>query len=104
MTAGLVVLAAIAVAARGFGGVATHRPTANRLPPATAEVTQMTLTRTERVGGTLGYGPATAVLARASGQPPTLPSTPTQSPTTNTVTWLPALGTVVKPGEALYKV
>jgi peptidoglycan hydrolase-like protein with peptidoglycan-binding domain len=88
----LAVIAAVALAGRGFGfgGTGEPRPAGANLPPATAKVTRATLTETERISGTLGYGAATTVTARAGG--------------TGTVTWLPPAGTVVPPGAPLYKV
>jgi peptidoglycan hydrolase-like protein with peptidoglycan-binding domain len=88
----LAVLAAVALAGRGFGlgGTEARQPASTNLPPATATVTRATLTETERISGTLGYGTATTITARAGG--------------TGTVTWLPPAGTVIRPGDALYKV
>jgi peptidoglycan hydrolase-like protein with peptidoglycan-binding domain len=88
----LAVLAAIALAGRGFGfgGTEEPRPASTNLPPATAKVSRATLTETERITGTLGYGAATTITARAGG--------------TGTITWLPPAGTVVRPGDPLYKV
>lgn len=62
---GLSVTAA-AVAALGFGGPSTQRPPSTGLPPATATVTRMTLTQTERLPGTLGFGPVSVLVARPS--------------------------------------
>jgi peptidoglycan hydrolase-like protein with peptidoglycan-binding domain len=88
----LAVIAAVALAGRGFGfgGAEAPGPAATNLPPATAKVTRATLTETERISGTLGYGAATTITARAGG--------------TGTITWLPPAGTVVRPGDTLYKV
>jgi peptidoglycan hydrolase-like protein with peptidoglycan-binding domain len=83
---GLVAVAA--AAAYGFDlGEDEPAPTAGR-PPATATVARTTLTETEDVAGTLGYGPARAVAARGGG----------------TVTWLPAEGSTVERGRAVYRV
>lgn len=57
-------------------------------PPATTEVTRGTLTDSAAEGGTLGYGVERALITQLTG----------------TVTWLPAEGTVVRRGEALYAV
>jgi hypothetical protein len=85
----VLVVAAGAAAAVGFGG--TPEPAASRgsQPPATAAVTRQTLTRTETVDGTLGYGEATTVAARGAG---------------GTLTWLPGVGTVLGRGQPVYKV
>jgi peptidoglycan hydrolase-like protein with peptidoglycan-binding domain len=84
------VLAVAVVAALGLGGVQPSRPAdASDLPPGTAQVTRATLTQTERIDGTLTYGTPATMLARVS---------------TGTLTWLPPVGTVVKPGRAVFKV
>ncbi|MEO3753446.1 peptidoglycan-binding protein [Streptomyces sp. B6B3] len=111
-----VVLAAIAAiaavgvagfATEGFGGVgggdagaATETPEG---PPATAEVQTTTLTQTEEVTGSLGYGDPVTVEA------PTAPAEPDATGDSagaggGTVTWLPAPGSTVKRGEPLYTV
>jgi peptidoglycan hydrolase-like protein with peptidoglycan-binding domain len=111
----VVVLGAVALAARGVGGDGGQRPASSTLPPATATVTRMTLTQTERVAGTLGYGPTGVVIARAgtaTSPPAAAPTevTPSPSPsltvppTTNTITWLPAPGAIIKRGEPVYRV
>ncbi len=79
--------AAVTVAATGFGGTGTPPATAGDLPPASTPVTRMTLTRTERVDGTLGYGSQVTVAGRGRG----------------TVTWLPAAGTTVERGQPVYR-
>lgn len=82
--AGIVTASAI-----GFGGsVPQVEATSSGLPPATAEVKQGTLTQTQSVSGSLSYGPVTTVPAKADG----------------TLTWLPAPGQVLKPGEPLFKI
>jgi peptidoglycan hydrolase-like protein with peptidoglycan-binding domain len=58
------------------------------LPPATAKVTRQTLLDTQTEDGDLGYGDETKLAGRLTG----------------TVTALPAPGSVVKRGEALYRV
>lgn len=77
-----------AVAAFGFGGADDPAPRANTLPPATAKATRTTLTATENVSGTLGYGDATTLTGRTKG----------------TLTWLPASGTVIGRGKPVYSV
>ena len=91
---GLTVVAVAGVAAVGvagtvgFGGEGSTAASAGTEPPATAKVTRGTLTETEDVHGTLGYGDPTVVSGRLSG----------------TVTALPGLGATVQRGEALYRV
>ncbi|ONI87145.1 hypothetical protein ALI22I_22035 [Saccharothrix sp. ALI-22-I] len=84
----LVVLGAGGVAAVGFGGADPTPASAADPPPATAKVAATTLTRTERVTGTLGHGTATPVPVGAQG----------------TVTWLPEPGAVIGRGQAVYEV
>jgi peptidoglycan hydrolase-like protein with peptidoglycan-binding domain len=82
------VAGAAGAAAIGFGGGADRTPTSTAEPPATAPVTRTTLYDREEHDGTLGHGTETAVGSRLGG----------------TVTWLPAAGTVVRRGQALYRV
>jgi peptidoglycan hydrolase-like protein with peptidoglycan-binding domain len=84
----LVVLGAGGVAAVGLGGAESAPASAANLPPATAKVSATTLTRTERVTGTLTHGTATPVPVGAQG----------------TVTWLPEPGAVIGRGQAVYEV
>jgi hypothetical protein len=86
--AAVVVVAAGGVAALGFGGSEPETPARSTLPPATAEVTETTLTSTEKVSGTLGYGEVSTLSARQGG----------------TVTWLPEPGAVVTRGQVAYRV
>jgi len=81
-----VIAAAAGVAAVGidFGG---NKPASTvGLPPATGKVTRMTLTETEDVNGTLGYGDATTVAGHGG-----------------TVTWLPAEGARITRGKTVYR-
>jgi peptidoglycan hydrolase-like protein with peptidoglycan-binding domain len=91
-----VVAAVGAATAAGFGFGGSASPPADEVgrPPALVPVTRATLTRTERVGGTLGYGPPSTAVARSglAGGP------------TGTITWLPAIGSTVRPGQPLYTV
>lgn len=75
-------------AAVGFGGTGGGAAGTSGLPPTTAQVTRSTLTDSETVDGTLGYGTETAMSGRLPG----------------TVTWLPAEGATVKRGQRLYTV
>jgi peptidoglycan hydrolase-like protein with peptidoglycan-binding domain len=86
--AGILLVAAGTAAAVGFGGRDAAPAAASDLPPATAKVTRTTLTQTELVSGTLGYGDALTVSARGAG----------------TVTWLPATGATVSRGQPVYRV
>jgi peptidoglycan hydrolase-like protein with peptidoglycan-binding domain len=79
--------AAVAVAAVGFGGTTSPPAAASDLPPATTKVTKSTLTQTEMVNGTLGYGTESTVSGRGRG----------------TVTWLPGAGTTVQRGQPVYR-
>jgi peptidoglycan hydrolase-like protein with peptidoglycan-binding domain len=58
------------------------------LPPATAQVTKQNLADTTSVDGTLGYGDALDVMGSLPG----------------VLTWLPAEGSTVSRGQALYRV
>jgi peptidoglycan hydrolase-like protein with peptidoglycan-binding domain len=85
----VVAAAAVAVASVGFGGNGASPSTDGTDPTlATSPVTRTTLTQTQQVNGTLGYGTPVRVSGRGGG----------------TVTWLPALGAVVRRGQQLYQV
>jgi hypothetical protein len=86
--AAVVVVGAGGVAAFGFGGTDPAPPPATGLPPGNAKVTSATLTSTEKVSGTLGYGTANPLLRSGPG----------------TVTWLPAAGDVISRGKTVYSV
>ncbi|MDG4834037.1 peptidoglycan-binding protein [Solwaraspora sp. WMMD1047] len=86
--AAVVVVAAGVAAAVGFGGGSESTASGSTLPPATATITRQTLVDRETHNGELGYGATRAAASRAGG----------------TVTWLPATGTTVKRGQALYRV
>jgi peptidoglycan hydrolase-like protein with peptidoglycan-binding domain len=86
----IILVAAAAIGASiGFGGEG-----ANPSPPttgptvATTPVTLGTLTQTQQVNGTLGYGAPVRVTAHGNG----------------TITWLPAPGALVRRGQAMYQV
>lgn len=80
---------AVAAAAAGFGGTAgQHATSTSGLPRATAPVTRTTLTQTEQVDGTLGYGTAHTVHPRGPG----------------TITWLPTIRAVLHRGQPVYKI
>ncbi|MBP2323831.1 hypothetical protein JOF56_004216 [Kibdelosporangium banguiense] len=86
--AAVVVVGAGGVAAFGFGGTDPAPPPASGLPPGTTKVTSSTLTSTEKVSGTLGYGTANPLIRSGPG----------------TVTWLPAAGDVIARGKTVYSV
>jgi Putative peptidoglycan binding domain len=91
VVAGAAVAAAGVVAAAQFGfGGNEPDPSGQATDPslATAAVTRTNLTQTQQVNGTLGYGTPVRVSAHGGG----------------TVTWLPALGAVVRRGQQLYQV
>jgi peptidoglycan hydrolase-like protein with peptidoglycan-binding domain len=77
--------AVAAIAIRG-GAPATAAPAPP--PTSTATVTRTNLTETMLTGGTLGYAAARPIVNRVAG----------------TYTWLPAAGSVLTAGHALYRV
>jgi hypothetical protein len=87
LAAGVAVASAAGVAAYGLDLGDEPQSAATGLPPATATVTRTTLVETEKVNGTLGYGPATTVTGRTPG----------------TITWLAPEGTTVDRGGAVYR-
>ncbi|MFC4588710.1 peptidoglycan-binding protein [Sphaerisporangium corydalis] len=89
VVAGCTALLAGAVAAAVGVGGGTGTAVAERTPPATAKVTRTTLTESQSVDGTLGYGD-TATVSASSPQ--------------GTVTWLPSPGAVITRGRAVYSV
>jgi peptidoglycan hydrolase-like protein with peptidoglycan-binding domain len=85
----ILVAAAVVAASVGFGGNGGNpSPRSSGPVLATAPVTRTTLTQTQQVNGTLGYGTPVRVKARGNG----------------TINWLPALGAVVNRGQAVYRV
>jgi peptidoglycan hydrolase-like protein with peptidoglycan-binding domain len=88
LVCGVAVLGAAGWAAAGAGGGGGVGPARSTLPPATAEIEKTTLTETEKVDGTLGYGDTRAVTGAGQG----------------TLTWLAGAGTTVTRGEPVYKV
>jgi hypothetical protein len=103
--AGVIAVAAVGVASYGFGGSEAPDPAVTGLPPATAQVTRTTLTQTEQLSGSLGYGDPVSLAARsglgggggATGQDG-------QGGGSGTITWLPAEGSTVKRGKPAYRV
>jgi peptidoglycan hydrolase-like protein with peptidoglycan-binding domain len=89
VTAALGAGAAAAVAARGIGaGGDPGGNAAAKLPPATSEITRQTLVDTQTESGELGYGDSVTVNGKLPG----------------TLTSLPAPGSAVRRGQALYRV
>ena len=87
-TAAVVLAGAGTAAALGFGG-GPATPSAAAAAPATTTVTRGTLTQTEDVDGTLGYGDTATIAARGAG---------------GTITWLPAAGATISRGGTVYRV
>jgi hypothetical protein len=88
VTGGTILVAvAVAAASLGFGGDPPPEPSGGPAL-ATTPVTRATLTQTQQVNGTLGYGTPVRVSARENG----------------TITALPVLGAVINRGEALFQV
>lgn len=90
LIAGTVALAggSVTAAALGLGGRDPKSTSQAETAPSTAPVTRGDLSRTQTVAGVLGYGTPVAVNAAGHGR----------------ITWLAALGSTVKRGQALYKV
>jgi peptidoglycan hydrolase-like protein with peptidoglycan-binding domain len=97
--AGVLAVAAVGVASYGFGGSEAPDPSVTGLPPATAQVTRTTLTQTEQVNGSLGYGDPVSLAARAG-----IGGGTGQGAASGTITWLPAEGSTVKRGKPAYRV
>jgi peptidoglycan hydrolase-like protein with peptidoglycan-binding domain len=84
----VVALGGAGLAATGVGGGDGTAPARSALPSATAAIERTTLTTTEKVDGTLGYGDPRAVTGAGKG----------------TLTWLAKAGQTVSRGEPVYKV
>jgi peptidoglycan hydrolase-like protein with peptidoglycan-binding domain len=85
VTTGVAATAAVVV---GLPDAEGSSGTSPATPPATAPVTRQTLADTRTHTADLGYGETTAIAARLSG----------------TVTWMPATGSTVARGRALYRI
>jgi peptidoglycan hydrolase-like protein with peptidoglycan-binding domain len=81
------VVAGVVVVATGIRNGEPATPGRSPVPPATAQVTRATLTDTEDVDGTLGYGGTATFAAKGGG----------------TITWLPAVGSTLKRGNTVYR-
>jgi peptidoglycan hydrolase-like protein with peptidoglycan-binding domain len=81
------VAGAVTAASIGFGNGAAPAAGSGDPQLVSTPVTRMTLTQTEQVNGTLGYGTPVQVVGRGTG----------------TTTWLPAPGTLISRGQAVYK-
>ncbi|MEV8341752.1 peptidoglycan-binding protein [Streptomyces niveus] len=111
LRASLITLAALTVVAAGGvgatgvlgGGGGESAEAAPSRPAKSATVEKTTLTRSETVGGALGYGEATTVQAPATGgSGESRTSTTAQGGDTGTVTWLPDVGDEIERGERVY--
>ncbi len=88
VVAGVLVAGGVAARAVLPWGSAAQSGTGAKLPPATAEVTRMTLVETKTVSGTLGYGGTVPVGAVGAG----------------TLTWMAPVGSTVQRGGPLFKI
>jgi len=88
VTAIVLLAGAGTAAALGVGGDPAVN-TAVDTAPHTTPITRGTLTQTEDVDGTLGYGDTTTITARGAG---------------GTLTWLPAAGATIPRGGTVYRV
>ncbi len=92
IAAALALTAAVAVVLGVVSGTGSSSPTTSRSSASTASgsatVQRRDLVETDTESGTLSYASPQTVYNRLSG----------------TVTWLPSVGQVVRPGQALYKV
>jgi membrane fusion protein, multidrug efflux system len=85
----VVLLGVLAAGSMLVWGSAAEQPAATpNLPAATAEIVRTTLVDTRTVDGTLSHGEHSPVSANVPG----------------TLTWLPAVGSIVEQGEPLFKV
>ncbi|MBO3737564.1 peptidoglycan-binding protein [Actinoplanes flavus] len=84
-----VTVIAVAAGTGMLGGADDTADVALAGPPATATVQKRTLTRTEKVGGDLGFGDTTDVPAPLTGG--------------GMVTWLPGDGDVLERGDTVYR-
>lgn len=91
LLAGMVVLAVAAAVAAGigFGGRSADHAPRRTVPPATAQVTRADLVDYLDVTGRVGFGAVSTLTARASA---------------GTITSLPAVGTELRRGQAIYAV
>jgi peptidoglycan hydrolase-like protein with peptidoglycan-binding domain len=89
VVAGVLSAGAVAAAVTVFNlpGERSSGASASRVPANTAEITRTTLVDREDHDGTLGHGDTTTLAARAGG----------------TVTWLPAAGSAIRRGGAVYR-
>ncbi|WP_026412264.1 peptidoglycan-binding domain-containing protein [Actinomadura oligospora] len=105
-----IALGVLAVAAVGGAGLATaglgggggSGSSGGPKVPATAAVERTTLTETQKVDGTLGYGDTTALSAASGGSGGSGKGGGGSS--SGTITWLPSAGTKIGRGEPAYRV
>ncbi|RFU41566.1 peptidoglycan-binding protein [Actinomadura logoneensis] len=106
-----IVLGVLAVAAVGGAGLATaglgggdgSGPSTGSRPAATATVERTTLTETQKVDGSLGYGDTTTLSASSAGSSGGSARGGGGS-SGGTITWLPSPGSKVGRGEPAYRV
>lgn len=106
----LIILTAIAVAAAAGvaatgafgGGEPSSTPAALSGPAATAKVQRTTLTNSETVEGTLGFGKASTVTDGAAGA--TGQSGAGSGSAGEIITWVPGEGRTIGRGDAVYRV
>lgn len=91
------------LATAGLGGGGGHGPAGGPRVPATAAVERTTLTETQKVDGTLGYGDTTTLSAPSNGSGGG-GSHGGGGSSGGTVTWLPSPGTKISRGEPAYRV
>lgn len=110
-----IALGVLAVAAVGGAGLATaglgggggSGSSGGPKVPATAAVERTTLTETQKVDGSLGYGDTTTLAApsgSSDGSGGSKGGGGTPSSSAGTITWLPSPGTKISRGEPAYRV
>ncbi|MCP2340352.1 peptidoglycan-binding domain-containing protein [Actinomadura rupiterrae] len=108
MALGVLAMAAVGgvgLASAGLGGGGGSGPSSGPKVPATASVERTTLTETQKVSGTLGYGDTSSLSAGSSGGGGGGGKGGSGSGSgSGTITWLPSPGTKISRGEAAYRV
>ncbi|MEV4251853.1 peptidoglycan-binding domain-containing protein [Spirillospora sp. NPDC049652] len=103
---GVLALAAVGgagLATAGLGGGSGSGTSTGPHVAATAAVERTTLTETQKVDGSLGYGDTTTLSAAANGSPGGS-SRGGGGSSGGTITWLPSLGKKIGRGEPAYRV
>src|SRR5262245_36578376 len=115
LVVGVLVVVAVGIASAGLGGSKPKDQSVTGLPPATATVTRATLTQTEQLNGTLGYGDTATLVARSGsgGGSDAAGSGAAGGGAAGgggsgggggTITWLPAEGAKVTRGHPAWRV